>query len=579
VRSKAPGDQPLPRTLTGSCCDADNKTQPDFDLLHVIDRHLKTQPLIASRAGGAMGTYRRALRANWLLVVLAVLGGVSGYIASQSVGVPRYEATAQLLVTPVSADDPNFLGLPVLRQTPGDPTRTIETAAALLRSGGAAKRAAQSLRPPTSVQHILDVVSLKPQGQSNIVAVSASADTGRRAAQIANAYAKATLIERAALLRDSAAAQIPRVRAQLAAIGGATRPAGAELAQRLSALRGLAEGGDPSLSLSQRARAPDEQAGPSSVIVLLFVALVGFAIGSLIAVLRELTTRAIRDEDDALALYPLPVLARVPVSSRREARAMTGPRWLPSPATREAFRTLLAQLKQHDRSRVVMVTSASAGDGKTTSAINLAAAIAETGDQVVLLDFDLRKPDMRRVLGLLDGVSLADLSHPDFRLEDALVPAFGLATTLSVLATTVGPDSHLLVEAVKRRLPEVIEEAKNIADWVVIDTAPLGRVSDAIGILQEIDDIIIVSRLGVTDRRNLATMRELLERTCDRGPTGLLVISKQRSPSRSSYDYGYPARRPHLPTARGERSTTQSTNEALDRVRPSFSERSTPADR
>lgn len=574
MRSKAPGDQPLPRTLTGSCCDAD---KPDFDILHVIDRHLKTQPLFASRAGGAMGTYRRALRANWLLVVLAVLGGVSGYIASQSVGVPRYEATAQLLVTPVSADDPNFLGLPVLRQTPGDPTRTIETAAALLRSGGAAKRAAQSLRPPTSVQHILDVVSLKPQGQSNIVAVSATADTGQRAAQIANAYAKATLIERAALLRNSAAAQIPRVQAQLATIGGASRPAGADLAQRLSALRGLAEGGDPSLSLSQRARAPDEQAGPSSVIVLLFVALVGFAIGSLIAVLRELTTRAIRDENEVLALYPLPVLARVPVR-RREARAMTGPRWLPPPATREAFRTLLAQLEQHERSRVVMVTSASAGDGKTTSAINLAAAIAETGDQVILLDFDLRKPDMRRVLGLPDGVSLADLSHSDFRLEDALLPAFGLAM-LSVLATTVGPDSHLLVEAVKRRLPEVIEEAKNIADWVVIDTAPLGRVSDAIGILQEIDDIIIVSRLGVTDRRNLATMRELLERTCDRGPTGLLVISKQRSPSRSSYDYGYPARRPHLPTARGERSTTQSTNEALNRVRPSFSERSTPADR
>ncbi|MDP8910329.1 MAG: P-loop NTPase [Chloroflexota bacterium] len=503
----------------------------------MTNRHLKTEPPFQSRAGGAMGTYGRALRANRLLVVVAVLGAILGYLAAESARVPRYEATAQLLVSPVPAHDRSFLGLPVLRQTPGDPTRTIETAAALLRSTGAANRTARSLKPPTTARRILAAVSLEPQGQSNIVAVSATAETPLRAAQIANAYARATLVERSAALRQSAAAQIPRVQARLAAIGGASAPGAAELAERLTALRELAEGGDPSLSLSQAARIPDEEAGPSRLIVLLIVVLGAFAIASLVAVVRELMTRAVRDENEAVALYPLPVLARLPVLNSGQARAMTVRGWSPPPATREAFRTLLAQL-EHERGRVILLTSASAGDGKTTSAINLAAAVAETGDSVILLDFDLRKPEIGRILGLPNGVPLTALAHPRFRLADALTPALGLAT-VSVLATTVEEDSRLFVEAAKRRLPDLIEEARSSADWVVIDTAPLGQVSDALGILQAIDDLIIVTRPGVTDRRNLETTRELLERTYERAPTGLLVISKQRPSSNASYDYRY----------------------------------------
>jgi len=509
------------------------KRGPNFDDF-VANRYLKTEQLLESPAGGAMETYRRGLRANRLLVVLCVVGVMAGSCGWLSAREPRYEATAQLLVSPVPADDPNFLGLPVLRQIPADPTRTIETAAALLQSAAAANRTAQTLRPSMTLQHVLDAVSLKPQGQSNVVAVTATANARLRAAQIANAYAKATLIERATSLRQSATAQIPRVEARLSAVGGASAPGGADLAQRLSALRELAEGVDPSLSLSQPAHAPTDEAGPSSVIVLLVGALAGFGVGSLLAAGKELMTRTIRDEDEAGALYPLPVLARVPVFNRRQGRTITGQRWVPPPATREAFRTLLAQLEQREGGRVVLVTSASPGDGKTTSAINLAAAIAEAGDRVILLDFDLRRPDTRRVLDLPTGVALADVAHSNFRLGDALMPALGLAS-FSVLATTVEENSHHY-EAAKRRLPELIREAKNIADWVVIDTAPLGQVSDALGIVQDVDDIVIVLRPSLTDRRSFETMRDLLERAYVAGRTGLLVISNK--PARSQTPYG-----------------------------------------
>ncbi len=504
----------------------------------MANRLLENTAIHDIRADGAMATYRRALRAHRLLVALAVAAAVAGHFAWRAVERPRYEATAQLLISPIPADDPSFVGLPVLRETSGDPARTIETAAALLVSEQAARRAARTLRPPSTARYVREVVELEPQGQSSVVAVTATAATPRRAAQIADAYAAATLSVRAEALRKAATDQISRLEAQLEAGGGASGASSAELTQRLNALRTLAGGGDPSLSLSQQARTPDDPAGPPSAIVLLLAALVGFVLGSLAAVLREVLAQAVRDEDEAMSLYPLPVLTRVPVLNRRDAQDMIGSPWRPPPDVREAFRTLLAQLPAPGLSRVVMLTSASAGDGKTTSAINLAVAIADSGDDVVLLDFDLRKPEVGAVLGLTNGVSQETAAQPGFAVGDALSPVPGV-DRLSVLAMTSGDSGGTFVEPVRRRLPELIDEARGLATWVVVDTAPLGIVSDALGLLPDVDDIVVVARPGFTHRRSFETMRDLLERASEgRRPAGMVLITKRRVP-RTSYGYGY----------------------------------------
>lgn len=503
----------------------------------MANRLFDTQPLLRRNANGALSVYLQALRAHRAVVAISIVAALAGSLAFRAVATPRYEATAQLLVTPVPADDPSFLGLPVLRQTPGDPVRTIETATALLDTTSAATRAATALRPRMSTRDVLSAVSLEPQGQSNVIAVTATADTGARAAAIANAYARATLVERAATLRSAVIAQIPRLEAQLKATSGTPTPNRDELTQRLGVLRSLIEGGDPSLSLSQPARAPGGSAGPALGVVLFVAALVGFIIGSIAAVLREMLARALRDEDEVVAMYPLPVLARVPVVDRRRARGMSGPTWDAPPAVREAFRTLLAQLKHTEAGRVVMIASASARDGKTTSAINLAAAIAQSGERIILLDCDLRKPDMARALGLTTGVPLSTLAKPDLDLSEVLVPALQI-DTLSVLPTRIDRSDDAFLEGAKRRLPRLIEDARSLAEWVVVDTAPLGLVSDALAILRDVDDIVVVVRPGVTDRSNFESMHQLLDRTSDRSPAGLLVISRRAS-SRRLYGYGY----------------------------------------
>ncbi len=201
---------------------------------------------------------------------------------------------------------------------------------------------------------------------------------------------------------------------------------------------------------------------------------------------------------------------------------------------------LLAQLEHHGDGRVVMITSASPGDGKTTAAINLAAAAAETGERVILLDFDLRKPEVGASLGLAAATPLASLAEPRFGLAEGLVAALGVSN-LSVLSPQLDDASHPLVEAAKRRLPALVEQARAQADWVIIDTPPLGLVSDALGVIRAVDHVVIVARPGVSDRKSLAMMREVLERTYEPGPTGLVLITNRGAPSRSLYGYGYGA--------------------------------------
>ena len=142
--------------------------------------------------------------------------------------------------------------------------------------------------------------------------------------------------------------------------------------------------------------------------MLILAALAGFTLGSGGALLLELTERRIRNEEEAVSLYPLPVLARIPILKGSQLRGRQASGWHMLPAVREAFRTLMIQLgpNPEGRAHVVMVTSASTGDGKTTSAVNLAAAAAASGDPVILLDFDLRKPDVGRTLGVQAGTEL-----------------------------------------------------------------------------------------------------------------------------------------------------------------------------
>jgi capsular exopolysaccharide synthesis family protein len=164
----------------------------------------------------------------------------------------------------------------------------------------------------------------------------------------------------------------------------------------------------------------------------------------------------------------------------------------------EQFRRVAATLIHRQRAegiRTVMVASASAGDGKTLTALNLALVLSESyRDRVVLVDGDLRRPSIadaasvRVVEGLIDVVKSA---------EEKPVSLVQLTETLSLLPAGA-PEADPLSGLTSERMRRVLEEAAEQFDWVIVDSPPVGATADASLLAAMVDTAILVIRAGAT---------------------------------------------------------------------------------
>ncbi|HEY3188797.1 MAG TPA: CpsD/CapB family tyrosine-protein kinase, partial [Solirubrobacteraceae bacterium] len=359
-------------------------------------------------------------------------------------------------------------------------------------------------------------VSVQPRGQSNVLDVRATADDARLAARLANLFAQTTLAVRNRRLAELAAAALVQSQADLRALPDQAGDEAQALRTRIAALQRVQTNGDPTLDLLQRAAVPRSPAGlpPVAIVVLTTLAGVLLAVGAA-ALLELLGPGRINEERDIQALYPLPVLTRLPTLPRRRRTA-------DAPELNEAFRTLQVQLElEPGRHRTVMVTSASTGDGKTTSALGFALELAAGGREVILVDLDLRKPDLADRLRVRPERGIEHLVAGRVPLADALVGVPG-TTGLELLAPAGQTDLSTL-EAVAGQLPDIIDGATALADYVVLDTPPVGEVSDALKFARSVDDVLVVCRVGRTPKPSFEAMRDVLERVGTR-PSGLIVI-------------------------------------------------------
>jgi capsular exopolysaccharide synthesis family protein len=429
-----------------------------------------------------------------------------------------YQASAQILVTP-QGDNSATAGLPILAESV-DPTRTLTTASTMLTSPRAARLAAERLGHGATTEAVQEAVTVSPQGNANVVLATATAGSPETAAKIANAYADAALSVRRDTLHDQVETKLSGAQARLKALDAPDSAAAAALADEISTLQSIEEGQDPNFSLLQAATEPAAASGKSTALIIVLSVFIGLALGIGAALALEQIDRRVRDEDELTETTSLPVLARIPVDRRHNEDAAT-----PPAGATEALRALQIQLEARGRnSRAVMVTSASEGDGKTTSTLALARTLVAAGRRVILLDFDLRKSEVGERLGVRSD--LLRMLRNDGDLDDVLARVDGIRNLRVLSAPPVG-DAGALFQAYSRRIPELIEQARAAADFVLIDTPPLGRVADALRIAARADDVLLVARPGNTDRRELALAQEMLDQLAIM-PTGLVVVGGTR---------------------------------------------------
>jgi Mrp family chromosome partitioning ATPase len=488
-----------------------------------VDRPVWAEP----EPRGALVSYVRAVKAHQLLAVAVVLTSLLASVVWLVQKTPEHKSTAQLLINPLPQTDDALLGLPVIRDS-GDPTRTIQTAASLLDSPAAAQATAARMGTGWSEQRVRDHVDIEPDGESNILDVTARAGSGEDAERLANTFVAASLNQRNAALRRRVGPIIDKLTAIRAGLPR-DDPSLTDLESRITELEEVSVGGDPTAQLSRSATS-SSAVGPPGWLIVALALVAGAVLASVAAFLTELIgPRTIRAEDELKELHAGPVLAQVPgTSPRRPGQRPTVPRAAP-PAVLASFRSLDLQLRmQEGEHRTILFASPSAGDGRTTCVVDFALELASAEQSVILIDLDTREPDLARKLGVAGETDLRFALAPDAGLGHALVPVPGLPM-VSVVPGIPGGAAPTL-EQVGQRLPELIAEARSIAAYVLIDTAPLGEFGDALRFIHSVDDVILVARLDHTVADGIEVVRDLLLRAGKPATGYVLVGGRLASP-------------------------------------------------
>ncbi|KQM61255.1 chromosome partitioning protein [Agreia sp. Leaf210] len=256
------------------------------------------------------------------------------------------------------------------------------------------------------------------------------------------------------------------------------------------------------LTLVQHAEVPQVPVSPNIPLNIGLGGLVGLALGIAIAVLREASDNRIRNERDVEAITDVPILGGIvfdPKAAERPLIVHDDPR---SPRA-ESFRTLRTNLQYLDvgrENRSFVITSSIQSEGKSTSAVNLAIALADAGSRVLLVDADLRRPKIHEYLGLEGAVGLTDLLIGRAEPEDVIQP-WGQRDLFVLPAGTIPPNPSELLGS--DALLKLISEFNRAFDVVLFDSAPLLPVTDAAILARTVGGTIVVCAAGRTHKNQL----------------------------------------------------------------------------
>lgn len=496
-----------------------------------------------------------------IAVVVVVTGATYLYYSNK----PEVFASSTQIMVGNSELDRLILGT----DTPRD-GRTSETLAVLLQTEPVARAAAKRLGYRGDPRALLGSVKVGAAEDSDFLVISSSAGDPNTAAAIANAFAKGFIAVTAAERRSAATVALKAADGQMKELGitaedDAQRAALRQRIERLTAIQEFPKAAagtrqlDPALPIAVPVEPKPKKNAIFALAVSLMLAIAG-AFG------LERLDRRLRRPEDVESLYPVPNLTELPGTSNA-APSADGKATLP-----ETFREPLRMLRTNldlaslDRPlRTILVTSAGPREGKSTVVRNLALAYRESGARVAVIDTDLRRPTLDKLLAVQREPGLINVLTGTETLEEALqtaeVHVEGIETLiklysqngngngkghtdlgrLAVLAagpTPANPPAVLAAERMRLLLDKIAGQF----DVVLLDTAPMLAFGDAVPLVSEVDGVLVVARLGTTTSDAARRLLARLERIPNSNVLGVVAndVGKRDQAQRAyAYHYGY----------------------------------------
>ena len=470
---------------------------------------------------------------------------------------PVYTATAKVLVTPLTGNQQLLQSVPVT-------SLSLDTEKELVASAAVAEVARKKLDERPNVQDLLRHISVSVPSNTQILEISYSSPSPLVAQQTAQAFAGAYLqfrtnqaLSTSQNVQSGIEAQIKDLEKQLESTryAAAHAPNGSQkqlqargrigtLNSQIALLRtqiaSLATLNIDPGAIVQAANLPTSPSSPNHPLNAALGLFLGLALGVGVAFVRDRLDDRIRGREDLEEHIAAPVLAVIPKMFDWREKHMAKLATLEDakgPAS-EAYRTLrtgILFMSAQAGMKTLLVTSATAGEGKTTTAANLAIVLAQTGKRVILVSADLRKPRLHRFFqpGLVNNVrGLVDIVSGEATVQECLQPTG--VDHLWLLGSGPIPARPAEVAGAEQT-SELLLALRNQADFVIVDSAPSLVVTDALAMAPGVDGVLYVADANTTARGTVASSRDQLEQV---GARIVGAVLNNFDPSRA-HAYGY----------------------------------------
>ncbi len=495
----------------------------------------------------------------WLMALVTLTATAIAYAAS-SLTTPIYQASTTLLINQArsSSASPDYNSLLTSE-------RLAKTYRELLRKRPVLDKVRDTLNLNFSDEQLTKNVSVDIVRDTQLIVLSVEDTNPQRAALLANEIAKEFNSQnqnlqtgrysatKQSLEEELAKIQLDITRTQVAldAIKTTNTPEKLSEQNRLQTqLAGyrnsyanllksfedvrLAEAETVSnLSVVEEAKVPQKPIRPNTLLNLLLGALAGFIFGLAIAVLLEYLDDSVKTNEQVNQLIGTPILGIVSrIKGNDNTDKLVTTRQASSPVA-EAYRVLRANIEFSEIDnpiRTLVVTSSSAGEGKSTTTANLGVTMAQSGKRVILVDTDLRRPVLHKFFKQTNvrGVTSVLLGQGS-RVEDHLVDT-GIENLQLLASGPVPPNPAELLGS--NRMAELIEQLKGLADIIIFDSSPVLPVVDPTLIARMCDATLLVVNCGGT--RSVA-LRKSNAQLLQSGTRLLGVVMNRVTLSHSTY--------------------------------------------
>ena len=441
----------------------------------------------------------RLLTQNKLIIILSSILGICSAVALTATATPLYRSEAQLFVsTPASSLDISAL------------------ATGSSFSQQRVKSYAEIINSPMTLEPVIKELGLNvsPEDLSDRISANAPIDTVLITISVVD-----TNPELAAKIANVTAAQFGRVASEIE-----MRNVDIDTPIKVSTVREAIPAGSPF--------------APRSSVNIIMGLILGFALGLGIALLKRLMDNTMRDEDDLLGL---PLLGAIGFDQSADEKPLITKLGRYAART-EAFRTLRTNIKYIIPSipaKVIAVTSALPGEGKSTTAINLSISITQGGNRAILVEADMRRPKINTYLSMSTHKSgLSELLSSTKKMTPSLIRnsinKFEDTNLYVLPAGNIPPNPAELLGSEAMKI--LIGQLRQSYDYVIIDCPPLLPITDAAVVSSIVDGAILIVHAGKTKKPEFMGSRAALEAV---GARIIGVVLNKIPTDKHGYNYGY----------------------------------------